>query len=331
MTTLAYPLLFEPVYKNYLWGGNRIATLYNRRPGIDVCAESWEISDRPEGMSVVRNGPLADRSLHELVASMGAALLGLDSSCDVFPLLIKIIDAKERLSVQVHPGNASALAHGGEPKTDMWYVLDAEPGAVVYAGLKTGTDAARLRTALAGGRVEEALCPLPARPGDAIYIPGGRVHAIGEGCLLLEVQQNSNTTYRLHDWDRIGADGKPRELHVDQAFTVIDWNSGPIAPATQQPLARPGPNSWRDIISCPHFRVTRLDLCAPETISTHGRGFHALFASKGATVVECGSRTEELAPGTSCLIPATLAEYSLNPKGTNSQVLHVTGAQDYIS
>lgn len=326
MSAHVYPLLFEPVYKDYIWGGNRIPRVYKRDGAADVCAESWEISDRPEGMSVVRNGPLAGRSLHQLVESMGKRLLGTTRTHGGFPLLIKIIDAKQRLSVQVHPDDGAAARYGGEAKTEMWYVLDAEPGATIFAGLRPGTDADGLRTALENEQLEDVLCSLPARSGQAIFIPGGRVHAIGEGCLLLEVQQNSNTTYRVYDWGRVGSDGKPRELHVEQAFRVIDWGSEPVTPTTPRPLSHPGSNSWCEVISCPYFRVTRVDLSGPETLSPGGAGFHALFASDRTTVVDGGGVLEQLVPGTSCLIPAALAEYSLRPVDRDSSVLLITGS-----
>jgi len=320
-----YPLLFEPVYKDYIWGGTRIAAVYGRDMEMDVCAESWEIADRPEGMSIVRNGPLAGRTLNELATERRADMLGLSANGDVFPLLIKIIDARQRLSVQVHPNDESAAVHGGDAKTEMWYVLDAEPDATIFAGLRAGTDPDSFRRALEDERLEETLCSLPARAGEAIYIPGGRVHAIGAGCLLLEVQQNSNTTYRVYDWGRVGTDGKPRELHVDQAFKVIDWGAGPVAAAQPQRVEGAGPNTCWEVISCEYFRVKRVDLREAETVSPGG-GFNALFTSAGTTVVQGGGMAEELAPGTSCLIPAALDSYTLTPRNGESQVLQITGA-----
>lgn len=324
MNERVYPLLFAPIYKDYIWGGTRIPETYGRNIDMDVCAESWEISDRPEGMSIVRNGPLAGKTLRDLMGSMGVDLAGLPGPQTVFPLLIKIIDAKQRLSVQVHPNDDSAAQHGGEAKTEMWYVLDADPGAGIFAGLREGTDMPAFRRALRDERLEDVLCTLPAKPGEAIYIPGGRVHAIGEGCLLLEVQQNSNTTYRVYDWGRVGTDGKPRELHVDQAFKVIDWGSEPVVPATPRPMDRQTPNRWWEVISCPYFTVARVDLCAAETLSPGGRGFHALFSSNGTTVIEGGGITEQLAPGTSCLVPAALDSYTLTPKNRESRILHIS-------
>lgn len=320
-----YPLLFEPIYKDYIWGGTRIPEIYSRDVTMEVCAESWEISDRPEGMSLVRNGPLTGRSLHDLVVSMGHRLLGESTSHEVFPLLIKIIDAKQRLSVQVHPDDDSAAKHGGEAKTEMWYVLDAEPDAAIFAGLAAGTDADGFGRAVREERLEDVLCSIPARAGEAVYIPGGRVHAIGEGCLLLEVQQNSNTTYRVYDWGRAGADGRPRELHVDQAFKVIHWDSDAVGPTVPSCVRRPGPNSWNEVITCPYFEVMRLDLSSRETISPGGLTFHALFSSNGTTMLEGGAMAEELGPGTSCLVPAALDSYSLIPRDGYSQILLITG------
>ena len=226
MNTLSTPLLFRPVYKDYIWGGDRIPAAYSRGDAPGRCAESWEIAAHPDGDSVVAHGPFAGRTLSALTAEYGAALTGTRAPDPTrFPLLFKLIDAREKLSVQVHPSDATAGLTGGEPKTEMWYVLDRTGGATLYAGLRDGVTPAALRAALADGTAKHCLTEHPATPGQAIFIPGGLVHAIGDGCLIYEVQQNSNTTYRLYDWDRVGADGTPRALHVGQSFKVIDWTS----------------------------------------------------------------------------------------------------------
>ncbi|MDZ4199894.1 MAG: type I phosphomannose isomerase catalytic subunit, partial [Kiritimatiellia bacterium] len=218
-----YPLLLKPAYKNYLWGGTRIAEVYGRETPPGPVAESWEVSTRPEGMSLVLNGPLAGRTLQEAIDTMGEDLLGARAPRGQMPLLIKLIDARDRLSVQVHPDDESAALHGGEAKTEMWILLDAEPGACLFAGFRPGLARPEIEQAIREGRWTEILQTLPVRAGDAVFIPGGRVHAIGAGCLILEIQQNSNTTYRLYDWDRKGSDGKPRKLHLEQALSVIRW------------------------------------------------------------------------------------------------------------
>lgn len=316
-----YPLLFTPVYKDYIWGGQRIPKRYGRDPQSGICAESWEISDRPEGMSVVCNGAFAGRQLHELVETLGPDLLGQGRLGPVFPLLIKIIDAEQRLSVQVHPNDETAAHFGGEAKTEMWYVLDAGPCARVFAGVKSGVGPDEFRSALERKRLEDVLNAVPIRPGQVVFTPGGRVHAIGEGCLLLEIQQNSNTTYRVYDWGRVGPDGHPRALHTEQAFQVIQWSDE--APLTVEPQAivSPGVNRrWR-ILSCPHFLVERLVIDEPETFQNDGASFHALFTESGKVRVKGNDRSEYLGPGTSCLLPAALNRYALVPEDGQAVVL----------
>jgi mannose-6-phosphate isomerase len=320
----AYPLLLTPIYKDYLWGGSRMARQYGRQDTPAVCAESWEVTDRPEGISVVTNGPLKGRSLSELVASMGAALLGKNVKTNAFPLLIKLIDAKQDLSVQVHPNDANAHLTGGEAKTEMWIVLDAEPGARIYVGLKPGITAKDFEQALADKTLKTvALASVSAAPGRAIYIPGGRVHAIGAGCLLLEVQQNSNTTYRVYDWDRVDSDGNSRELHLEQALKVIDWDNSTPEVMPPRPAESPGPNRWWNIIESPFFKTKRVDLQEPEEVSHTGDSFHVLFVTKGNALVGANGIVASVSAGTSCLIPAAATHYTLTPIAGTASVIQI--------
>jgi mannose-6-phosphate isomerase len=320
MQTPVYPLLFEPVYKDYIWGGTRIPVHFNRAPVEGVCAESWEVADRPEGMSIVANGPLRGKTLHALVTSMGTELVGRDTG-GTFPLLIKIIDAEQRLSVQVHPDNEAAAACGGEPKTEMWYVLDARPGATLFAGLRDGVDRAAFEAAIQRQDLEPMLNPWEVRAGDAVFIPGGRVHAIGEGVLCLEVQQNSNTTYRVYDWGRVGADGRPRELHVDRALRVIRWQDDqPLLVRTPPALGR---DTAHPVVQCPYFKVERLDMSRPLALDHDGSSFQVLFPVAGALAVKGGNEPVRVEMGTSCLVPAALRECTIEPDGVAS-VIRIT-------
>lgn len=311
------PLVFFPVYKDYLWGGNRIPSAFGRIGAPAVCAESWEISAHPDGANVVASGAFANERLDALVTRFGRALTGVRTpDPQRFPLLFKLIDARDRLSVQVHPSNANAERTGGEPKTEMWYVLDRAPGASLYAGLSEGVTPGALRTALAAGTAESCLVRLPVEPGQALFIPGGLVHAIGAGCLIYEVQQNSNTTYRLYDWNRTGADGKPRALHIEESFKTIDWSLTP--PRMQVPVSRGscGGNVWSDVVSCDYFHLRKLFLTKTLTVPLDGTSFHALFVEKGAVSVSAGSETAALRAGTSALIPAAANGYTLTPDGS---------------
>lgn len=319
-----YPLRFKPVYKDYLWGGDRIVRRFQRALPPGIYAESWEIADHPDGMSIVENGPLAGRSLHDLVARFGADLLGAGGAEPAFPLLVKIIDARQRLSVQVHPDARSAGEQGGDPKTEMWYVLEADPGAGVFAGFQPEVTPAKLQRALAERRVEDLLNFLPLSAGEAVYIPGGRVHTIDAGCLLLEIQQRSNTTYRLYDWDRVGPDGKRRPLHIERALKAIRWNDREPARVPAVEAERMGPNLRQPLIQSPFFSVERWTLTAPWPVSREPAGFRILFLAAGRVTVEAESFRESLVAGTTCLLPAARPSVTLRPETAEAEVLLVS-------
>jgi mannose-6-phosphate isomerase len=317
-----YPFLLAPIYKDYLWGGTSIPSRYNRAPQPGLCAESWELCDHADGMSVVSNGPHAGTSLHDLLQSLGTDLVGTASPTDRFPILVKIIDAAQKLSVQVHPDDTSAPRVDGEAKSEMWYILDGTPEARYYAGLVSGTTRETFDAALEDGTVQNLLSSHAATPGALTYIRGGCVHAIGEGCLILEVQQNSNTTYRVYDWGRVGTDGRPRELHVDKAHQVIDWTLDPAGATPSAPIVN-GPNREQDLLVTPYFRFGRIALAAPQTITNNGRSFHMLFVAKGTLTVSCEGGTETIGAGTTCLLPAAIPKYTLTPD-ESCEVLRVS-------
>ncbi|MGN0847376.1 MAG: type I phosphomannose isomerase catalytic subunit [Kiritimatiellia bacterium] len=240
-----HPLTFKPNLHSALWGG-----------------ESWEISGHPVSPSVVADGPFAGRTLEELAREYGAAFTGTKAPVEgVFPLLFKVIDAKQRLSVQVHPNERTRALTGGEPKTEMWRVLGGR--GPIFAGLKPGTTPARVEEDVRTGRFEETLVRHDAREGLTLFIPGGLVHAIGEDVLIYEVQQSSNTTYRLYDWGRVGADGKPRQLHVAESLKSIDFD-----------LPVPTP---RDEVRCPFFNFRAVESAGAIEIAADPATFTALF------------------------------------------------------
>ncbi len=301
----AYPLRFAPVYKQAIWGGGRIAARFARPGAPTLCAESWEISAHADGGGAVLNGPWAGATLAALTRAHGRDLLGAHApEAERFPLLFKIIDARERLSLQVHP-NARVAAHtGAEPKNESWCLLDADPGALLYAGLAPGATPAALRAALAGAAAEELLVRHPAVPGQALHIPAGLVHAIGAGCLIYEVQQSSNTTYRLYDWNRVDARGRRRELHLEAGLDAIDWSLPPPAVHPPAPRETAGPNRWGAWPDNPYFRLRHLCLEAEELLRPAGLSFIALFVERGAVEIATAARAERLAAGDSCLVPA---------------------------
>lgn len=220
-----YPLRFVPVYKERLWGGRQLATRYARSLPDDLpIGESWEITDRPEGVSVVASGPWQGRTLTDLVQRDPRGLLGdVPTRQGRFPLLVKILDAREVLSVQVHPPPDRAGRWKGEPKTELWYFTATEPGAEVLAGLKAGVGREAFEQALHLGKLADCFHRLPVHPGDALFLPSGRVHALGAGVLLFEIQESSDTTFRVYDWDRVDRNGQPRALHLEQALDCIDF------------------------------------------------------------------------------------------------------------
>ncbi|MDD5705606.1 MAG: class I mannose-6-phosphate isomerase [Kiritimatiellae bacterium] len=320
-----YPLRFAPVYKQALWGGDAIARRYARAGAPAQCSESWELSAHADGAGTLLNGPNAGATLAELCVMYGRALLGEaapDSSR--FPLLFKIIDASARLSVQVHPNDREAARTGAEAKSECWYLLDAAPGACLYAGLAPGASPETLRAALAAGRAEHLLARQEVAAGQSLYIPGGLVHAIGAGCLIYEVQQSSNTTYRLYDWNRTDATGRGRTLHLDAGLAAIDWSLEPPRPQPPPPATANGRNRWRNLVASPYFQLRRLHLDTEATLTPRGRSFWALFTERGTVEVTVGTHTELLAAGDSCLIPAAAASCRLRPCDPSTALLVTT-------
>lgn len=310
-----YPLTFRPVYKGYIWGGDRIVTKYGRPEPPGLYAESWEVSTRPEGMSVVADGPLAGVTLQSLVETHGVSLLGTRVGGGPFPLLVKLIDSRERLSVQVHPNDTTAAAHGGEAKTEMWHVIEAAPNARVFAGFKPGTGRRELENAIRNARFEEVLQSVPVAAGDTLFIPGGRVHALDAGLLILEVQQSSNTTYRLYDWGRVGHDGRPRETHVAQALRVIDWNDSGAPKTVPAALPSAAPNAAELLVQCAYFRVERMALRAAAGEPDDSGGFRILFVAAGTLRMDWPGGSSRAVAGTSLFIPAALEGLRLAPDG----------------
>lgn len=283
-------LHFTPHYHTRVWGGRRLESVLHRTlPDDQPYGESWELVDRERDQSLVASGPLAGTSLHDLWTHHRAKVFGgllADAESARFPLLIKILDCTDDLSIQVHPPASVAETLGGEPKTEMWYVAHADPGARIYAGLRAGVTREGFERALADGTIAGCVHHVDARTGDSLFVPSGRLHALGGGLLVYEIQQNSDTTYRVFDWNRLGLDGKPRALHVDESLQSIDFTD--VEPA----LSHGG-----DLLaSCEYFRVT------------HARTGHRVSAGRGRLIMPIATTTwagETLAPGQLTLCPAT--------------------------
>ncbi len=291
-----YPIRFEPIYQPYVWGGDRIASHFHRKINLPKVAESWEISDREEGMSVVANGPLKGKTLHNLLEEMGEELLGVGQSFPRFPILTKIIDAKENLSIQVHPDATTAPALHGEPKAEMWVML--EDGSVL-AGLKEGMDEKQFKKAIEKKRAEECLERLELKKGEVVNIPGGRVHAICAGSLLYEVQQNSNTTYRLYDW------GRDRPLHIQEGLAAIRWDDKGGAKAEPRHLSSDFHHQLITLLSTPLFIVERIDVFDHFHIGQIPKSFQIFFCLEGEATLKVDGTEEPFRPGMTYLVPAS--------------------------
>ncbi|MEY3479752.1 MAG: hypothetical protein RIQ71_527 [Verrucomicrobiota bacterium] len=293
-----------------VWGGREFADRLGRElPGDQPVGESWEIVDREEAQSVVAGGPLEGKTLHELWTQHRAEIFGPRhaKAGPRFPLLCKLLDARDRLSVQVHPPAAIAPQLGGEPKPEMWYFLACDPGSRIYAGLAPGTTRGSFEAALHDGTVEKCLHVLPTRAGDSIFIPSGRLHAIGEGNVIVEIQQNSDTTYRVFDWNRAGLDGKPRALHVEESLVSTDF--GDFAP----PLSHADSG---ELAACGHFRVEKRQIDHPTAL--HASGDFAIITVV-AGEARCGD--EIFKAGDFYLLAAGGAPYTAPHGGGSCTVL----------
>jgi mannose-6-phosphate isomerase len=267
------PIVFSPLYMTRVWGGRSLAENYHRPlPDQQPYGESWEISDRQDEQSLVLDGPLAGKSLHDLWTDQREVIFGENLTGDRFPLLIKILDARDDLSIQVHPPQEIAPSLGGEPKTEMWYIADCDPGAKLYIGLKNGATRESFEQSITEGTVEEQVHAVQPEPGDSIFIPSGRLHAIGAGFLIYEIQQNSDTTYRVFDWNRLGLDGKPRDLHVAESLASIDFTD--FEPGMDTP-------SGDTLANCEYFIVDQLDLQPGDQITNKHDRFSIITVVSG--------------------------------------------------
>ena len=306
-----YPLMFHPRFKERVWGGRRLETLYGKTLPPDVpIGESWEIADRPGDESVIANGPLAGRTLRDLMIERATDVLGdaAPTADGRFPLLCKILDARQKLSLQVHPPDRAR--HLGDPKTEMWYIADAQPGAELFVGLKRGVTRATFEEALGSGRVADCFHRVDVTSGDVMFLPSGRVHAIGAGLVIYEIQQNSDTTFRVYDWDRVGLDGKPRELHVPQSLESIDF-------ADFEPQLVAAPLRHHD-----GFTITTLvddPLFRTDLVAARGGGewrprparLRVVACVTGTISARDGNAAATLRAGDFCLLPAQMAAVSV--------------------
>ena len=299
------PLILRPAYKDYLWGGNKIVSMFNRKVEHSPCAESWEASDRHEAQSVIQNGAYRGVLLNELIKK-SPALFGVQVGSQ-FPLLIKLIDANEHLSIQVHPNEDKAHLFQGEPKSEMWYIIDAEPKSKVYLGLKKNVSKQVLKEAILSDSLDSYMNVVEVEKGQTYYIRAGMLHAIGKGSLIYEVQQNSNTTYRLYDWGRKDKEGKSRPLHIEQALSVMLEDQTYRQSPPKKILQKSESLDYIQLERCPFFTFNKLTLRSKFKLDVHDI-FRVYFVLEGQVKISSATDDFSLNAGQSFLVPAHLSD-----------------------
>lgn len=300
-------LKLRPSYKDYLWGGHRLVEKYNKEFDGDILAESWELSCHPDGPSYVVNGSYAGKTLQEYIDLEGKKVLG--NNCqkfEEFPILVKFIDAKDNLSIQVHPDNEYALKNEGQyGKTEMWYIMDCEEGAFLYYGFKKEVSKEEFEERIKTDTLLEVLNAVPVQKGDVLFIEAGTIHAIGKGIVIAEIQQNSNVTYRVYDFGRVGKDGKKRELHIDKAVEVTN----------RVPISRKN-TCYPHIASCDYFTVDCLNMDGKLMSSMKGsvgeESFASILIMEGEGTISCGGETIPYRKGDSFFMSAGSGEYEIS-------------------
>lgn len=300
-------LKLRPSYKDYLWGGHRLVEKYNKEFDGDILAESWELSCHPDGPSYVVNGSYAGKTLQEYIDLEGKKVLG--NNCqkfEEFPILVKFIDAKDNLSIQVHPDNEYALKNEGQyGKTEMWYIMDCEEGAFLYYGFKKEVSKEEFEERIKTDTLLEVLNAVPVQKGDVLFIEAGTIHAIGKGIVIAEIQQNSNVTYRVYDFGRVGKDGKKRELHIDKAVEVTN----------RVPISRKN-TCYPHVASCDYFTVDCLNMDGKLMSSMKGsvgeESFASILIMEGEGTISCGGETIPYRKGDSFFMSAGSGEYEIS-------------------
>ena len=312
-----YPIKFKPLFKDYLWGGRNLSSLGKALPETGIVAESWEIADHPDGKSIIANGMFADRSFSSVLSEYPREIIGTQtdsSEYTCFPILIKFLDAEENLSVQVHPDDDYSFINenGEKGKNEMWYILSAKPGARLICGIKSGVSRGIFAESIKNGTVCDMLGYIEVKPGDFINIPAGTAHAIGAGIVLVEIQQNSNATYRVYDYDRIDKNGMKRELHIKKALDVINFNgsfNNKLQKANKQKISDSCDSSL--LVSTKYYAVEKIELSGTLTQTADGRCFYIYTFISGKAVILTNDNTTTVIQGETVLIPACMGKYTI--------------------
>jgi mannose-6-phosphate isomerase len=326
MTLPPSPLAFTPILKRIIWGGRKLGERLGKPIGDERdYAESWDLVDRADDQSVVADGPLAGWSIQQLVTRYGSELLGKHAGIASFPLLLKYLDCQRVLSVQVHPDDSYArkMPKPDLGKTEAWYIVDAAPHSLIYAGLREGVDREALAAAIAAGRTEDVLHSFHPTAGQCLFIPAGTVHALGDGLLVAEVQQSSDTTFRLFDWNRVDSNGKARELHIDQALDVTDYSRGPVHPQVPTKCQ----DGWLSLVDCDKFRLrqAKFEFLGPNDFPIADQNSPVVLMVISGKAEVHGKRWEprSMSAGQTVLLPANAGEASVRLFGQETSVLEI--------
>lgn len=301
------PLFMEPIYKDYIWGGTRLKEYLKKDIKTETAAESWEMSTNDAGLSKIQTGQTLKELFEDL--SIKEEIFGTKTkNVKEPPLLIKFIDAKDNLSVQVHPDDEYALKYENDKgKTEMWYVMDCDENAKIICGIKESIKQEEIANIIHTGKIREILNEVSIHKGDVIFIPSGTIHAILKGTLICEIQQNSNLTYRVYDWDRIGKDGKPRELHIEKAIDVIKQDlKQKIVTTSNQKL-----DTSNNVITCDYFKVDTISIGSKYKQISSPETFEAIMVVEGNGKIQTNGKEYTIKLGDSFIIPASLGEYEI--------------------
>lgn len=311
-----YPLTFQPVFKDYIWGGRELQNFGKILPD-NIVAESWEASCHSNGVSIVDNGVLKGKDLSEVIEEYGAIIVGTDWFRKKYPLLIKFIDANEKLSIQVHPSDeyASNFEDGESGKNELWYIVSSKPGSFIYYGVKEGVDRQKLKEAVSNDTVEDCLNKLEVKAGDVINIPAGTLHAIGNGIVLIEIQQNSDLTYRLYDYNRLAPDGKPRPLHIEKALDVTDYSRRERHAKITGTKVRLADNSNKTILPANKFFAVEVwEVNDTLVLESNTERFFVYTLIDGELTINFAGGKVFAQKGESVLIPAQLGQHTFGGK-----------------
>ncbi len=314
------PVKLKPAYKDYIWGGEKLRSIYGKETDLSPLAESWELSCHPDGLSIISGGDYDGKTLDSYIKE-NKGCLGTLCKADELPILIKLIDAQDNLSVQVHPNDEKAKEWENQNgKTEMWYVVQADKGAKMTCGMRQDTTKEELKKAIKNNTVEELLNTVPSKKGDVFFVEAGTVHAIGRGNVIAEIQQNSNVTYRLYDYGRIGKDGKPRELHIEKGVKASNCKK---SEPRKIPIYSDG---TRLLGSCEYFAVKEIKFSGTKTFVADEKSYHALIVVDGDAEIVTESYAKKIKAGETVFIPANMGKYTLSGKAT---ILLTTNQPNY--